>query len=125
MLKVATALTNHPQSILIINEIDQFFKKYKQRIVDVITNTEEKITKGYIEELEAVLELLITMFSHELWLNFNRPYLEEITYILSQKTIKFFVGLAQGKIRPTVNSNNDKALCEIRPIRDSEDLADA
>jgi len=58
--------------------------------------------------------LLIALFSHTLWINFNRTTVEEITYILSHHLVKFFVSVAQGQVLPVPISKNEKVLSEVK-----------
>lgn len=54
------------------------------------------------------------LFSHDLWINFNRKLAEELTYLLSHKLIKVFVAYAQGKLGFFVGSNNDRNLSLVK-----------
>lgn len=64
--------------------------------------------------MEAALELMACLFSHDLWINFNRKLAEELTYLLSHKLIKVFVAYAQGKLGFFVGSNNDRNLSLVK-----------
>lgn len=120
VVKIATELANHPLSILIVSEVSAFFKQYRARFLDLF-EPGERLSKSYLEDLEAALELMACLFSHDLWVSFNRLLAEELTYLLSHKLIKVFVAYAQGRLPFFPLSSNDKALASVKSSGTMED----
>jgi hypothetical protein len=114
VLKIATALLNHSQSILVIEEVSAFYRAHKTRIYKVLEGTETKLTRAYLDDLEAVLELVVGLLSQAFWVNTNVQLMEELTYIMSHNLIKLFVGVAQGKVVHLAVSKNEIVFRETR-----------
>jgi hypothetical protein len=71
------------------------------------------------------LELLASLFSHDLWVNFNRKLAEELTYLLSHRLIRVFVLYAQGRLSFAPNSSNDRELAAVRCLGEEESPFDS
>lgn len=113
VVKIATALASHEQSILVVSEVGHFFNIHKDSFINLF-EFGDKISKGYLDDLDSGLQLLLALFTHELWINFNRPLAEELTFLLSHKIIRLFVAYSQGKLSFLLGSDNDRTLAKVK-----------
>ena len=63
MVKIATALASHEQSILVVSEVGHFFNIHKDSFINLF-EFGDKISKGYLDDLDSGLQLLFALFSH-------------------------------------------------------------
>ena len=115
ILKVASRIleTTKYSSTIVVYEINEFFKKNKERILKTLneprsqryttsprdilhhpsktmSKKQAELTLAQVDEMEATLEFVACLLRCEMWVIISRKHFEELLYVLMHRTIFMF-----------------------------------